>query len=117
MSSDIRELRTEDDLEEVLSLSGSKPVMIFKHSTQCSVSASAHREFEAYAGEASARGVECARVLVVEERALSQEIAGALGVRHKSPQAILVLGRKAIWHDSHFGVTSSALEDAEKACS
>ena len=87
--------------------------MILKHSTRCPVSAFALQEFRQYADGAESRGIECAIVRVVEERPLSLGIAEALGVRHQSPQAILVKRGAAVWNDSHEGVTASALEESE----
>ncbi|MEE3181603.1 MAG: monothiol bacilliredoxin BrxC family protein, partial [Planctomycetota bacterium] len=51
--------------------------------------------------------------LVVEDRPVSLELAERLGVLHQSPQAILVRDGQAVWNDSHEGVTSAALKDAE----
>ncbi|MCZ6793717.1 MAG: bacillithiol system redox-active protein YtxJ [Planctomycetota bacterium] len=113
MASAIRRLQSERDLEEVLELSEKVPVMLLKHSTRCAISSHAHQEFETYSEGAGERGVECALVLVVEDRALSGEIARVLDVRHQSPQAILVKDRRAVWHDSHEGVNAAGLEEAE----
>ena len=88
--------------------------MVFKHSTRCSISTFAQREFMEYAAGAVGRGVHCVMVLVVEDRPVSLELAEVLDVRHQSPQAILVKDRRALWHDSHEGVNASALEEAEK---
>ena len=41
------------------------------------------------------------------------QLAERLGVLHQSPQAILVRDGQAVWNDSHEGVTSAALKDAE----
>ncbi len=35
-----------------------------------------------------------------------------LGIRHESPQAIVISRGNPIWHASHFQVTAKALEDA-----
>jgi len=113
MKSSIRNVRTAEDFRDLLELSHERPVLLFKHSTRCPTSAFAHHEFQSYASEAAARGVECAQVLVVESRAVSTEIASALGVRHESPQAILIRNGEAIWHDSHGALTEDAMKRAE----
>jgi len=87
--------------------------MILKHSTRCPISAFAQQEFQRYADDAASRGVECAMVLVVEEKSVSGEVAKTLAVRHQSPQAILVKNRQAVWNDSHEGVNAPALVEAE----
>jgi len=112
-TSEIRALESPADLDALLEVSTRQPVMVFKHSTRCPISAFAHREFLEYAPGANERGVACAIVLVVERRALSLAIADRLGVVHQSPQAILVRDGTAVWNESHEHVSSLALEQAE----
>ena len=45
-------------------------------------------------------------VKVIESRPVSNAIAEALGVEHKSPQLILVRERKALWSTSHFDISA-----------
>ena len=111
---DLAGLKSSEELSALLELSAQQPVMVFKHSTRCSISTFAHREFLEYAEGAGSRGVHCVMVLVVEDRPVSLELAELINVRHQSPQAILLRDRCALWHDSHEGVSAGALEEAEK---
>lgn len=113
-STPIRDWTTSSDFRGALGISDEKPVMVFKHSTRCPVSARAYREFDVYAESATERGVECVVVRVVENRGLSEEIATTLNVTHQSPQAILILAGQALWSESHHGVTVLALQAAEE---
>lgn len=97
------------DLEGVLA--DPSPVLIFKHSTACPVSAHAHREFQAWLDSDDPKP-RTALVRVIEERPLSREIAARLGVTHQSPQAILVADGRAHWHASHSDITHESLRDA-----
>jgi len=45
-------------------------------------------------------------------RALSSAIAEATGVRHQSPQAILLRDGEAVWDTSHGRITEEALGEA-----
>ena len=104
------DLRQDDDLEQLLERSKTDPVLIFKHSTQCSISAQVYEEFMNFA-----EGVPdlfCGVVLVVENRKLSNAIAERFGVRHESPQALLIKDGHSIWHASHWSITSGSLSDA-----
>jgi len=112
-TSELISLKSTDDLDELMALSASQPVMIFKHSTRCPTSSFALREFEEYVPSAIERGIACAQVLVVEDRPISLEIAERLEVRHQSPQAILVRDSAAVWNDSHERISSLALQQAE----
>jgi bacillithiol system protein YtxJ len=50
-------------------------------------------------------------VEVQRARSISAAIEDRTGVRHASPQAILVKGGKVVWHTSH-GINARVLEDA-----
>jgi bacillithiol system protein YtxJ len=106
----IVDLAQDQDLEQLLAKSNSDPVLIFKHSTQCSISAQAYEEFTGFAE--GARDLLCGAVLVIENRKLSNLIAERFGVRHESPQALLIKEGRVVWHASHWSITSSSLNDA-----
>ena len=104
------ELRQEKDLEQLLGRSQQSPVFILKHSTQCSRSAEAYEQFQTFC-EAHP-DIPCATVLVIEDRDLSDTLEDRFGIRHESPQAIVVSKGSAVWHANHFAVTAKALSDA-----
>jgi monothiol bacilliredoxin len=93
---------------------------IFKHSTRCGTSAGADQEFEEFAEEVESAGaggpgkapVPIYRVLVIENRPVSDAIVRLLGIRHQSPQAILVENGTAVWTASHGAITAGALRKA-----
>lgn len=95
--------------------SGAAPVLIFKHSTTCPISAQAHRQFHTWAQALPAGHLQLAQVRVIEERPVSQEIARATGVRHESPQALLIQQGRVVWHASHYDITQDALMSAVAA--
>lgn len=103
------------DVARLLETAPSGLVLLFKHSTQCPVSARAHEEFLRHAPAAQARGVHLALVRVIEERPLSQDIARRTGIAHESPQALLLSDGKVVWHANHRAITAAALEAAEIA--
>ena len=82
--------------------------LVFKHSTRCPVSTAAHREVAEFRRRQPAAAVYV--VHVVEQRDLSRAVAERTGVRHESPQAIVLAAGSVIWSDSHEGVTADALE-------
>ena len=86
---------------------------IFKHSPICPTSERAEREVERYA--AAHPELPVYRVDVIGDRPVSQSIAARLGIRHESPQAILLVAGRPVWDDSHGGVTAAALERASLA--
>ncbi|MBN1477502.1 bacillithiol system redox-active protein YtxJ [Candidatus Sumerlaeota bacterium] len=106
------ELNTEEDLETCLARSEREPVFLYKHSTACSTSASAHRRLRAYLSAAPPSTPPFHLVKVIESRLVSNRIAEVLGVRHQSPQLILVQGRRAIWETSHGQITAESIAQA-----
>jgi bacillithiol system protein YtxJ len=53
--------------------------------------------------------VPCAAIMVIEDREISDNVEERFGIRHESPQAILIDNEKAVWHASHWKVTESTL--------
>jgi bacillithiol system protein YtxJ len=104
------DLQQAQDLEQLLERSKIEPILIFKHSTQCPISTQAYEEFTDFA--AGVRGLACGLVLVIENRKLSNEIADRFGVRHQSPQALLIKDGRVVWDASHWSITSDSLNDA-----
>lgn len=98
-----------DVFQQALARSEKEPVVLYKHSTTCPISAAAHREMEKLAEEGA---LPVFKLAVQKSRALSAEIASALDVRHESPQAIVLVYGKPIFHASHHRVTAQAVRDA-----
>lgn len=86
-------------LVEVDKLSEQKPVLIFKHSTRCPISAMALDRFER--GYEKESPFEPYFVDLIADRAVSNAIASQYDVVHESPQAILIKNGKASYHTSH----------------
>src|SRR5438034_5618569 len=84
------QIRQDRDLEQLLEKSKTKPVLIFKHSTQCSISGQAYDEFREFAE--SAGELICGVVSVIEERAVSSSFAGRLNGRHETPPVRVIKG-------------------------
>jgi bacillithiol system protein YtxJ len=91
--------------EELLSRSNERPVVIFKHSTTCSISAAAYREMARFDSEV-------ALVEVQNARGLSKEIELRTGVSHESPQVLVLRNGKVVWKASHWQVNSHSVADA-----
>ena len=106
----IQDCRTRADYEKLSAESRQRPVFLFKHSTRCPISAGRWRVFEQFAATESRASFY--RLLVVEDRAVSQYVAQECGVRHQSPQVILYWEEKPIWHTSHYSITEDEMLEA-----
>ncbi len=81
--------------------------ILFKHSTACPTSTRAHQQVNKFLATTPPAPVYL--VDVIQQTELSRQIAERFGVRHESPQAILVRNGVATWNASHFAVTAKAL--------
>jgi bacillithiol system protein YtxJ len=89
-------------------LESGETALVFKHSTRCPISARALLEVKRFT---SARpDVPVYLLKVIEDRPVSLRLAERIGVRHESPQAILLRGGRAVWHGSHDRVTVDELD-------
>ena len=101
------ELNDLGQLNEISSISAEKPVAIFKHSTRCSISRMALKQFE---NEFSSLDKVTLYFLdLISHRDVSNEIASRFGVAHQSPQLILIKDGKAVYNVSHNEIDAEAL--------
>ncbi|SOE22439.1 bacillithiol system protein YtxJ [Spirosomataceae bacterium TFI 002] len=98
------QITSEDQIEILKELSKEKPVLIFKHSRSCSISASSLSRLERSWNEEKAGDLQPYYLDLLSFRSISQKIASELQVEHESPQAIVLKDGKAVYHDSHFGI-------------
>lgn len=107
-TSAFRPLDSEDALDDALARSEDEPVVLFKHSNTCSLSARANREMQALTEDGDPPVY---RLIVQESRALSNHIAERFDIRHESPQVIVFSGRTPAFDASHFSVSASAIRN------
>jgi bacillithiol system protein YtxJ len=104
------ELKTLADLDRFLEPSAA-PALIYKHSVTCGTSGMALEEVrDLLAGPPIDAPV--GLVVVQSARAVSDAVAARFGVRHESPQILLVQDGRVVWHASHFRVTAQAITAA-----
>ena len=95
-------------LNEIQEISYQKPVIIFKHSTTCSISRMALRNFER---EYELQNKVDAYFLdLLNFRAISNEIASKFNVVHQSPQLLLIKNGKSVYDVSHDGIDAEKLK-------
>ena len=95
-------------LDEIVALSNEKPAVIFKHSTRCSVSRMALKQFETEYDLKDA--VDVYFLDLLEHRAISNEIATRFGVYHQSPQLLLIKEGKSVYDVSHSDIDAEELK-------
>ena len=107
----MKELKSIDELDQAMAESNERPVLLFKHSTTCPISARAFREFQSYLEEAD-QSVSYNLIIIQDARAVSDEASERLGIEHESPQAVIVRNGREVWNASHFDITRTSLAQA-----
>jgi len=102
--------QNEEQFQQLLVASQTKPIFLFKHSTRCPISSRANQEYMRFAE--THRDVDCRQVLVIEQRELSMLIASVTGITHQSPQVMLFRDGVVEWNASHSSITADTLAEA-----
>ena len=106
----LRPLDSIGQIDSLVEESQRAPVLILKHSVTCGRSAQAYDEVlnsMHHANELAAY-----LVCVQTNRAVSNAVAQRFGIRHESPQVLILLGGRVHWAASHFRVNESAIRGA-----
>jgi bacillithiol system protein YtxJ len=97
-------------VDAAIAESRERPVLLFKHSRYCGVSCEALEELQSHI-DARADGAVAYKMITVQtHRPVSDAIAQRLGLRHETPQAILLRDGKVVWNASHFRITATQLD-------
>lgn len=96
-------LTTVDQLDQLSTTSSSIPVLVFKHSTRCSISAVAKWRLEE-AWKFSEETILPYLLDLIEHRDVSNEIAQRWNIIHESPQILVLHDAKVIHHASHLDI-------------
>jgi bacillithiol system protein YtxJ len=99
-----------DALDAAIAESCERPVLLFKHSRFCGVSCEALDELQYHIDARTGGGASYKMITVQTHRPVSDAAAERLGIRHETPQAILLRGGKAVWNASHFRITANQLD-------
>ncbi len=100
-----------EKLDEVLSTSSEKPVLFFKHSTRCSISAMALHGLEG-SWDLKEEDVTPCFVDLIQHRDVSNKIEEVTGVLHQSPQAIVLKNGEVVHQSSHNGIKALQIRKA-----
>ena len=102
-------------LDDAINESCERPVLLFKHSRTCGISCEALDELHAHL-DAAVAGAAYKLITVQSHRHVSNEAAARLGIRHETPQAILIRNGRPVWSASHFRITKDQLDDVLQSC-
>jgi bacillithiol system protein YtxJ len=108
MLSSWEELETMNELDEAHQLSFQKPVVLFKHSVTCGISARSKYMLEANWRFDEDR-LKFYYLDLLNHRTISNKIAEKYSVRHQSPQIIIVINGQAVFDASHHRISTELI--------
>ncbi len=102
-------LTSQEQLNQIDTLSKESPVVIFKHSTRCSISSAALDRIERKWDQNNHPDVKPFYLDLVQYREVSNAVAAHYGVEHQSPQILIIADGKSVYDNSHFAINYDEL--------
>lgn len=103
-----------EQLDQIKEESREQPVVIFKHSTTCPISATAKSRLERQWPDSGLEQVKPYYLDLLAYRPISNEIATAFSVQHESPQLLVIKDGECHYHGSHLAIN---LQEVKKLVS
>lgn len=107
MKARFNEIHDTEELAALFEKSNEQPIVLFKHSTTCPISSGVYQEV-------SKADADINLIVVQHARSVSNAVAEKTGVRHESPQAIILKNEQVVYHASHYDVTAQDVEANSK---
>jgi bacillithiol system protein YtxJ len=95
-----------DELNTLFDRSATTPVILYNHDPYCPISARAM-------GEMQKLNDTVALIDVSRGQQLTRVIVERTGIKHESPQVIVLKDGHPTWNASHFAITAGAVEEAK----
>jgi bacillithiol system protein YtxJ len=105
-------LQTEAELSDVLEHSNNQPILIFKHSTRCSISSMVLDRFINQWDKSNQCA--CYFLDLIAYRSVSNAVEARTGVIHQSPQVIVLWKSHVIYAASHNGISAKEIKEELK---
>ena len=99
---DWKVLKEDADVQEIRQNSASRPQIIFKHSTRCSISSVVKSRLDKAAQPGNA---DFYYLDLIRFRSVSARVSEVFNVAHESPQVLVIMNGECIYEESHMGIT------------
>lgn len=107
-------LTSPEQLSSIIKESYSHPVLVFKHSTSCSISAASLDRIERKWNEEEMAGWKPYYLDLLAYRPTSHAVARELHIEHQSPQAIVLFQGEPVYDASHFNISYEGIKASAK---
>ena len=108
-------LTNKNQVDNIITESATEPVVIFKHSTSCSISRSALDRLERNWKGEELKEVKPYFLDLLSYREISNNIAETFNVEHQSPQVLIISNGKSVYDRSHFQISFAEVQNKLKA--
>lgn len=105
MKARFNEIHTTEELDALVEKSNEHAVILFKHSTSCPISHGVYKEV-------SNADADINLIVMQTARDVSNAVAERTGIRHESPQAIVLKNGEVVYNASHYDITAVDLENS-----
>ncbi|PSR00809.1 MAG: bacillithiol system redox-active protein YtxJ [Bacteroidetes bacterium SW_11_45_7] len=103
------QLTDEAQLANILELSKQQPVLIYKHSTRCSLSMMIKEHLEEE-WDVNSETVLVYYLDIIANKPLSNRVAYDFHVPHQSPQILLIQNGECTYHTSHLAIKADKIK-------
>lgn len=93
------------DLDKINRLSKEQKVLLFKHSTRCSISSAALNRLERNWKDEDSEKLTPFYLDLLNHRDVSNSIADLYAIEHQSPQVLVIQDGKCIYNEAHYGIS------------
>ena len=100
-------IRTVAAWRDLLAKSSDQPFLVFKYSMTCSASLTAKKELSKVTTD-----LPMYLVVVQQDRDVSAAIEQDLGVKHESPQVLILKNSRGTWQATHYHIKKVAVQQA-----
>lgn len=100
-----------DQLENLIEESYKKPQVIYKHSIRCGISSVIKSRLERK-WNIDDNELDIYFLDLINHKQLSNLIEETFGVYHESPQILLIINGKTVYHTSHMDISADHLKKA-----
>ncbi len=98
-------LDSEEQLKNIENESFDQPILIFTHSTRCSISSMAFDRMQRSWKEEEMNGIKPYYLDLITYRSVSNKVAQHFGIEHESPQLLMVVKGNCVYNASHMEIS------------
>lgn len=104
------QLENEAQIDQIKIESQKQPVLIFKHSTRCSISSTSLARLERNWNKSEGHEtIKTYYLDLIQYRAISSGLADSFGVQHESPQVLLIHNSECVYNTSHMDINAETI--------